>query len=206
MSDTLTDIKEACENVSQWGAEYDARMIHAVPDTDVVDRMEFLKLWCRDKVVLSLGCTGQYQEGVDQVATVCYGVDNEPQDREHFACLDLDEEPGVLVYLYPDTELVWAGEVLEHLTNPGRLLKGLALLQCPVLITVPNAHAEVGRLHMQKGIENVNEGHVAYYSYWTLLRLIEKCGFSLLEWHWYGGKPLFAEGLVFVVANKEVEQ
>jgi len=52
---------------------------------------------------------------------------------------------------------------------------------------------------MRGGIENVNRDHVAYYSYWTLHELVTRYGFEITEWHWYNGRPLFAEGLIFWV-------
>jgi len=199
MNDTLADIRAQCNNISEQGAEYDEKMMHTVPDTDVVDKVEFLREQCRDKIVLSLGCTGPYQEIVDEVAAKCYGVDKDPQERDYFECLDLDAHSGMFAYFYPDVELIWLGEILEHLTNPGHLLQGLGNYRCPILITVPSAFSRTAARWMGKGIENVNRDHVAYYSYWTLLRLIEKCGYKLKEWYWYDGNPLFAEGLIFIV-------
>jgi hypothetical protein len=51
---------------------------------------------------------------------------------------------------------------------------------------------------LEKGYENVNRDHVAYYSWWTLKSLVEKCGYEVVEFAWYNGRPLFAEGLVML--------
>jgi hypothetical protein len=199
MNATLTDIRDECDSISSRGLDYDRRMRHRVPEAGVVDKAAFLAERCRDKVVLSLGCTGGYQEVVDGVAQRCYGVDKEYVQRKHFEFVDLDAIDLDLPWTGEGINLIWAGEVLEHLTNPGNCLRSLRAYGCPIIITAPNAFCAIGAAHLRNGIENVNIDHVAYYSYWTLLRLVEKCGYTLREWYWYNGKPLFAEGLVFIV-------
>ena len=198
MTTTLTDIQDECRSYGEREPEYVHKMMHKVPDAVVMDKMQLLKDMCRDKVVLSLGCTGQYQEVVDSVCKKCYGIDKEPQERGLFFELDLDSLDRTLPKL-GDIDLVWAGEVLEHLTNPGNLLRNLRQYKCTILITVPNALCEVGMAHMRGGVENVNIDHVAYYSYWTLKGLVEKCGYAVREFYWYDGKPMTAEGLIMVV-------
>ena len=48
----------------------------------------------------------------------------------------------------------------------------------------------------------VNPGHVCYYSYWTFTTLAVKHGWKIVEWYWYNGKPLTAEGMIFVMRCK----
>lgn len=191
--------------------EYHAKMMHRVPDATVVDRAEFLVDKCRGKRVLSLGATGPMQERIDEVASESYGTDLHPISDEEmarkkgFVTVDLDTlsvthctwECVELVAWYVD--IVICGEVIEHLTNPGYLLQFLARYNCEVVITVPNAFSSCGQRHIQRGIECVNSDHVAWYSYCTLKKLMDRTGYEVLEWHWYNGKPLSAEGLIFVV-------
>ena len=97
-------------------------------------------------------------------------------------------------------ELIVAGEIIEHLANPGNLLKVLRQISCPLLITVPNAFSSAAAGHLSAGTENVNKAHVSWYSYTTLLTLTMRYNYSLKEFYWYSGKPLFAEGLIFLLA------
>lgn len=71
---------------------------------------------------------------------------------------------------------------------------------CELIITVPNAmSSHLMPMAVRTGFECVNRDHVAWYSYRTLRTLIERCGFELMEFYWYGGQPITAEGIIFVV-------
>jgi len=197
MAATLHDIREEILGYKGLPASYVAKQRHPVPDTDVVDRTRWIAKRCPGKRVLSLGCTGPVQDAIDAVALRAYGIDNQELDREWFVQLDLDDFEAFPKF---DVDLIVCGEVLEHLANPGRVLKELRAFDVPVIITVPNAFSDGGRRSLEsEKIEDVNREHVAYYSYWTLLELVKRYGFELVEWHWYHGRPLFAEGLIFLV-------
>lgn len=192
VSDTLAGLLTSCD------ADYARKMLHAVPDAPVVDRIAFVAARCRGRRVLSLGHSGPLAAVVDDVAAEVYGVDRSPLNPD-VQRMDLDRWPE---HLPPwPVDLVLCGEVLEHLANPGRLLEHLALAyhNIPVIITVPNAMSQAARRHMERGVENINRDHVAWYSYYTLLTLVERYGYELQEWYWYNGTPRFAEGLIFVV-------
>ena len=201
MNATLTDIRDECEGFGTHDPEYFKKQIHKVPDAPVVKRVDYILNACKDKVVLSLGCSGRLQPKIEAVAKESYGLDIDPQKCGNFRCMDLDDidDPRDVPGPWRNIELVVAGEILEHLTNPGQLLRALKLCRCPVLITVPNSHTDGGRYFLSKGFENVNSDHVAYYSWFTLKKLVEKCGYEVKDFAWYNGKPLFAEGLIMVV-------
>src|SRR5690606_6274094 len=74
-----------------------------------------------------------------------------------------------------------------------------------LLITVPNALSHAGLRHAQKGIEHVNVDHVAWYSYRTLRTLVERCGYGVADFKWYGGVPMFSEGLIFLCERQTDE-
>jgi hypothetical protein len=196
MNATLRDIWDECVSYGEQSPEYVQKQIHKVPPTDVVDRVRSIVPRCAGKRVLSLGCTGYLQEAIDAVAQRSYGIDRDAQGREWFFQMDLDDFDEFPKF---DVDLVVCGEVLEHLANPGRVLKALREYERPVVITVPNAHASGSYQSLRRGVENVNRDHVAYYSYWTLHELVARYGFEITEWHWYNGVPLFAEGLIFWV-------
>ena len=177
-------------------AAYKAKMLHAVPDAPVMDRAEYVLQLCADKIVMDIGCTGELHHGIVQVAKKCYGIDIVECDAENFYRVDVDHAKSLPTP--EDVQLVIAGEVIEHLSNPGHFLDLLHAYDCDVVITTPNAFSDVGRyLLLKDRIENVNVEHVAWYSWHTLKVLVERHGFSIVEWRWYNGKPLTAEGLIF---------
>jgi 2-polyprenyl-3-methyl-5-hydroxy-6-metoxy-1,4-benzoquinol methylase len=110
--------------------------------------------------------------------------------------VDLDAEPDKVCDFAGKVDVVLCGEILEHLSNPGRLLDAVRKLAVPIIVTVPNAFSSVGMRWIAKAKENVNKEHVAWYSYHTLKTLLERHGYELAEFFWYKGKPLVAEGLV----------
>jgi hypothetical protein len=210
MSATLTELREQCQPKGSFPPGYYDRMVHKVPEAAVVNREDFILEKCRDRVVLSLGHSGPMADRMDEVCAKCYGVGLEPRNAGPYSVVDLDDldgaEPGQTWGLGADlffasVELVVVGEILEHLANPGRLLDALhRIYHCPLLITVPNAFASCHGEYTRKGFENVNKEHVAYYSYWTLKGLVERYDYKVDEWYWYNGKPLTAEGLIFMVS------
>jgi len=187
------------------GTDYCRKMMHPVPAAAVVeDRIDFIVSHCRDKNVLNIGCaSGHLHSRIKSVAKYVIGVDRALNTAD--IQIDVDMQPHVIYgdivsknLPYPD--LIVAGEIIEHLANPGHFLHTLRQLKTPLLITVPNALAEGGRSWLRYGYEQVNNDHVAWYSYHTLKILVERYNFKIDEFYWYGGKPLTAEGLIFVVS------
>lgn len=182
------------------------KQLHAVPDAPVVQRETFILERCRDKVVLDIGASGPMHDGIVKVAKFCYGIDAARETLEaeqgpnwHNEYMDLDEFDAQIPRWW-DVEIVVCGEVIEHLSNPGFFLERLReAYKCQTIITVPNAFAEAGRKSLERGVENVNREHVAYYSYQTLKELVTRHGYSIVDFAWYNGRPKFSEGLIFVV-------
>ena len=180
-----------------YAPEYAAKMLHDLPQADVVDRPVFVLKQCKDKRVLEFGASGPLTAAIAQVALTYAGVDRAASDG--VTGLDLDD---VTVPRLPDVgcDVVVACEVLEHLTNPGYFLQRLRAqypLQ-PLLVSVPNAYTVIAQKHLRKGRENVNLDHVAWYSPRTLRTLLERYGYTISEWHWYNGEPGTAEGFIVV--------
>ena len=177
----------------QQGADYCTKMMHALPPAPVVDRVPYIMDKCKGKRVLNLGSeSGTLHEKIGRVAMELYGVDK--VSTADFV-LDLDDSPA----LSGTYDLVVAGEILEHLANPGGCLKAIRPLGCPLLITAPNAFSSIGTYWIQRGYEQVNTDHVSYYSYWTLKTLVERYGFTVQELAWYNGQPRISEGLIMLV-------
>jgi len=129
-----------------------------------VDRDEFILVFCRDKRLLHLGCIGltelpdnervlRFPETLhwrlSQVAQV-FGVDNSAavvaQLRESSMADNIDlgdvQELEMLKSLRSEFDVIVASDIVEHVSNPGRMLDGIHRLydeNTIVLITVPNA-------------------------------------------------------------------
>lgn len=188
---TVAELRDQVLAPKGFAPEYVRRMLHDVPDLPIVpDRNAYLLAKVADKIVLDLGCTGQISENIRKTAKGYYGVDVTPGD---WVSLDMDEQPDQLP-VYSDVTLIVMSELLEHLTNPGRCLRAIKALYptLPILITVPNA----GAYTVVNRCEMVNRDHVAWYSYSTLKRLLEKTGYVGYEMRWYHGQPHKAEGLI----------
>lgn len=200
---TIEDLRESLAQPHRKARtpEYVRRMLHDVPDADVVDRAEFVTARCRDRAVLHVGASGELHRSILKCARQVCGLDREADPSAGVIAFDLDDVAAELPRI-DGAELVVCGEVLEHLGNPLHLLNRLrdAYPGVPVIVTVPNAFSEIARRHMQDGTENVNAEHCAWYSYRTLRTLVERAGYAVKEFHWYGaGKPGFNEGLIFVL-------
>ena len=177
----------------------------------LVDRLTYLKNLCHGKKVLHLGCTDYpYTETViknemllhfelGRIASELYGFDfDEPgieilqkhgvknlyrADLENLQAVPLDETFDVII----------AGEMIEHLSNPGLFLRGIQRFMNPatnLVITTINAYGGMrmwtyglrgnGGLH-----EPVHPDHVAYYSYSTLKVLIERHDLKINKFAFY---------------------
>lgn len=188
-------------------AEIKATMLHEVPEVETKDRERFILERCAGKRVLNIGSAGSDARGrvhrrIRGVAEAVYGLDREGADIN----MDLDGvDVGRCCPLggeLPAVDLIVCGEVLEHLANPGHFLDWLHVYGhgAPVIITVPNAYSLNARdWNEKRRTECVNIDHVCWYSWRTLTTLVERYGYTVAEWYWYGGQPRTAEGLVFVV-------
>ena len=176
---------------------YDIKMKHVVPAVPVIDRNQYLLKMAKGKTILDIGATGPMHEALRNIAKKCHGIDITTSNREDHYAINIDkatELPEI-----PEVELVIAGELIEHLDNAGHFLDLLKRYLCPIILTTPNAFSSAGFRYMGHGIECVNPEHVAYYSWWTLSTLVRKHGYKLIEWYWYNGMPLTAEGIIFLM-------
>ncbi len=179
-------------------AVYAEKMLHDLPETTSVDRIVFLLQQVAGKRVLEFGASGPMHDGIVKAAKVVVGVDR--VDGQGVVGFDLDD---VAVAHLPEAvspDVIICGEVLEHLANPGWFLQRLKRQYdgVPVVITVPNAFSKAGRQHIERGRENVNKDHCAWYSWKTMSVLLGRYGYVVKAFYFYGGDGPTAEGLVFV--------
>ena len=177
----------------------------------LVQRLDQIQQMSKDQSVLHLGCTNwpYTQDAIDadmllhtrlgETARELYGFDFDQEgidalsssgfpnlfraDLEDLAAVKLDKQFDVSI----------AGEMIEHLNNPGLFLDGIKRFMnrdSRLVLTTINAYAGmrffVYGLRGKGGIsEPVHPDHVAYYSYSTLKLLIERHGFQIDEFMFY---------------------
>ena len=166
----------------------------------LVDRAGLVLKLCENKRVLHLGATDAPETEAAirhhrflhfQLATVAaylVGMDNN-QDAINL----LSAKYGVRNIRYGDIEksseypkeefdIVIAGEILEHLSNPGRALDALNEILSPgttVVVTVPNAYSFKGFCRAFAGHEWIHPDHTLHHSPRTLDALLSRHGFSI---------------------------
>jgi SAM-dependent methyltransferase len=166
----------------------------------LVQRVDYLKEVCRGKKVLHLGCTNwPYTQAVleeetllhlslKEIAGELWGFDADEEglkllrergvenlyraDLEQLDQLELDQQ----------FDIILAGEMIEHLSNPGLFLRGIKRFMRPdstLVITTINAYC--GFRMFMYGLrgrggraEPVHPDHVAYYSYSTIHHMLSR--------------------------------
>jgi SAM-dependent methyltransferase len=165
----------------------------------------------RGRSVLHLGCTNYpYTETsiasgtflhskIADVAREVYGFDSDQRGIDLLVKLGFenlyhaDLENLEAVGLNKNFDVVVAGEMIEHLPNPGLFLRGIKRFlrdDSLMILTTPNAYSVyrfvIYSLRGKKGInEPVHTDHVAYYSYRTICRLLELSGYEIEDFCFY---------------------
>lgn len=165
--------------------------------------------YCRDKAVLDLGClrhkeyrndieqSGWLHEEIREVAKYLVGIDYLKEcvrdvrnlgysvmfgDVEHLENVDLNREFDVIV----------AGELIEHLSNPGLFLEGVKRFMhkgSKLIITTPNPFYYPRIKLLARGKEEnqwLNPEHTCWYTYQTLRQVLERHGFQEVMYGYYG--------------------
>lgn len=178
---------------------------------ELVQRVDLIKELCKGKRVLHLGCTNwpYTRESIDagtflhaelrEIASELYGFDFDPEGIDYLKALGYenlyvaDLEKLEDVELSDSFEVIIAGEMIEHLNNPGLFLKGIQRFMdsnSELVITTVNAYSALRFvLYALRGKGGVNEpvhpDHVYYFSYKTLKLLIERSGLKVGEVYFY---------------------
>lgn len=181
----------------------------------LVQRVDFIKKICEGKRVLHLGCTNSpyTQKSIDdkmllhhdlkRVAKELYGFDYDQEgleifertgeknifwaDLEHLDEVDLNETFDVII----------AGEMIEHLSNPGLFLRGIRrFMNADTKLVITTINAYSGMRFFIYGLrgrggerEPVHPDHVAYYSYKTLNLVVEREKLKIKEFFYYDLGP-----------------
>jgi SAM-dependent methyltransferase len=172
-----------------------------LPRASVV-REEWILAHCRGKTVLHLGAAdwpfnrewirhGEWLHAkITEVAARCVGV-----ELNGDAVAELAAKHGVSNLVAGDCErlaaltlepadIIVAGELIEHLPNPGAMLSGVRPLLRPgglLLVTTANAHCLRRTLLAVSGSESVHPDHIAFHSHRTLSHLAAMHGLVVAE-------------------------
>lgn len=180
-------------------------------DFCIVQRVDFIVNECVGKRVLHLGCTNYpytkesikncmlLHHELEKVAEKVTGIDSDEKgitllkdsgsaniylgDLERLDDLEIDEQFDVII----------AGEMIEHLNNPGLFLTGIKRFMSPdtkLILTTVNAYCAMrffwyGLRGKGGRKEFVHPDHVAYYSYSTLKVLLERHGMQVDRFLFY---------------------
>lgn len=174
----------------------------------LVSRVDYIVNACRGKRVLDLGCVGQGQDLAaamktrdwlhGQIVTVAQrvmGLDADAEGvsflrKEGYNCIEGDAESLDIInfteLLGGRIDLVVAGDLMEHLSNPGRFLDGCRLLlqsqgsrESELMIAVPSPFFYLQMLAIMAGKELASSDHNCWYSPTTLSTLLTKHGFQV---------------------------
>ena len=174
------------------------RMIHKLPRAKVVDRFDHLGGLADGRRVIHIGFVDAgFQELQMETGTWLHG---RLADRaKSLVGIDIDEE-GVAEArrrgfeahvadcrtaeaLEPldiePAEIVIAGEIIEHLDDPGGFLDAMHLLVAPdglLVLTTPNAHGLMNSAAALIGTEVNHPDHVVLFSWRTLTNLLSRHG------------------------------
>jgi 2-polyprenyl-3-methyl-5-hydroxy-6-metoxy-1,4-benzoquinol methylase len=177
-----------------------------------VDRLAFLIDRAKGKRILHLGCADEHLVDLKlqnsahlhgqllKVAKELWGVDVSSEGlsqlrRAGFTNLvhgDVERLDAVTELRNQRFDLIIAGEVIEHLSNPGLFLKGCLSLCSPeteLVLTTPNALAYTQPIFACLDREAVHPDHTLSWSPAILTALLKRNGFAIKEFWVYGGIP-----------------
>lgn len=177
----------------------------------LVQRVEFLKEVSRGKKVLHLGCTDwpytevaieagtQLHVALKDIARDLWGFDADKEGLDFFKAkgfenlYQADLERLDEVETDETFDVIIAGEMIEHLSNPGLFLRGIRRFMrrdTKLVITTINAYCGMRFfLYGLRGrggrVEPVHPDHVSYYSYSTLRHLLDRESFKETNFLFY---------------------
>jgi 2-polyprenyl-3-methyl-5-hydroxy-6-metoxy-1,4-benzoquinol methylase len=176
------------------------RRVRNVQRESVTTRSELVREVCLGKRVLDLGCVDQVPDGVEiaplhrevvSIAASCVGVDTNERgvaalEAEGYDVVCCDATgPELLSTVSGPFDVVVAGELIEHVLNPGGLLHNARELLAPggvLLITTPNPDSMVGAAIGVLGRYTTNLDHVADFQPYHVAELADRTGFELSSW------------------------
>jgi SAM-dependent methyltransferase len=166
----------------------------------LVNRTVYICNLCKEKKVLHLGATDNPETKnaiesqrflhtkLNDVCQEIVGMDISLEmikwlkethgiNNIHYGNIEVYED-----YPQQEFDLILAGEILEHLSNPGKALDCLSKIAKPatrLVITVPNAYSFKGFLRAVAKHELIHPDHTLHHSLYTLKSLLDRHGFAI---------------------------
>lgn len=173
---------------------------NSLKEMKLYNRYEYVSELCRGKKVLHLGATAApgtkevIESGIflhSILMDICQEVIGMDIDIEMINWLQ--EAYGISNIKYGNVEnyddypqeefdFIIAGEILEHLNNPGKALECLRAIAKPttrLIITVPNAYSFKGFVRALARHELIHGDHTLHHSPHTLKALLARHGFCI---------------------------
>ena len=176
-------------------------MVHRLPPAKVVNRSDFLVEFVRNKRAAHVGfvdsgCWAYHatfdswlHAHLDRAAESLIGLDLDEEGVERAKemgfeayAVDCSDDVAVAALGVQLSEVVIAGEIIEHLDDSGSFLEGLHSLVEPggrLVVTTPNASGllNAGAAALA-GYEVNHPDHVTLYSCYTLTNLLRRHGWE----------------------------
>jgi SAM-dependent methyltransferase len=184
---------------------------HQLPRARVVDRAEYLREIAHARQVIHLGFVDEgrmnskraqeswLHEQLSTSASELVGIDSDSDGvalarKLGFAAYVADCQDAAELAALPiePADVVVAGELIEHLDQPGALLEAVKCLVAPeglLVITTPNAARLTNFVGAITNREFVNADHVGWFSWRVLKTMLERHGWALREFAYYAIPP-----------------
>jgi len=178
-------------------------LVHKLPEAHLVERMPFVLGQARGRRVIHVGfADAGYREfhvaeeqwlhdHLASVATELVGIDLDvdgvaeavARGYEAYAadCCDVE---AVAALDLQSADTVIAGEIIEHLDDPGGFLDAMHELCASdgvLVITTPNAYGWVNPAALLAGYEVNHPDHIAMYTWRTLSQMLRRHGWEIVE-------------------------
>jgi len=169
----------------------------------VGEKKDFILNTLKNESVLHLGCVDFYLEDVIKdekhlhiklldITKELYGIDYNKQGLEY-----LERQYKITNLYYGNVEkladieinkkfhFILAGELIEHLNNPGLFLEGVQKFMDEdsiLLLTTPNAYSLKTFAHLFTGYEQIEGDHSLILSFSTALKLLSRYNLKITRW------------------------
>jgi hypothetical protein len=178
-------------------------LVHRLPPASVVDRIPYVVGWCEQRRVVHVGFADAGYRDIHRqdgewlhthlagVARELVGIDLDAEGveaacREGFEAHAADCcDPAALRALgLAPAEVVVAGEIIEHLDDPGAFLDAMQVLCGPdgrLVLTTPNAYGWVNPIAALARIEVNHPDHIVMFTWRTLSEMLRRHGWEVVE-------------------------